>query len=300
MTQPLISTAAGLMLLVLSAIWGGTFVLAEIAVEEIPPMTLTLFRVGLALPVLFITVRCKGLALPRGVRIWGAYLVMGALNNALPFSLIFWGQTRIDGGMASILNGTTAVLTAVTAGLLLRDEPLRPRKIAGALLGLAGVAVVVGPDLLGGLDPKDLGQLAVLGAAVSYAFATVWGKVALKGAAPLVNALGMLTGSFILMLPLALWVDGPPRMDWSGPAWGAVLALALLCTALAYQLYFAILVRAGAANLMLVTLMIPPFAVGLGSVFLGERLPAVAFLGFAIIALGILVTDGRLLRHLRG
>lgn len=298
MVQPTITPASAAMLLVLAALWGGSFFFAEIAVEEVPTMTLTMLRVGLALPVLWLVVRARGLALPRGARIWGAYLVMGALNNALPFSLIFWGQTRIDGGLAAILNGTTAVLTAVVAGALLKDERLRPRKVAGAALGLAGVAVVVGPDLLRGLDPHNFGQLAIIGAALSYAFATVWGKVALRGIPAQVNAFGMVAGSFALMLPLALWVDGVPRPDWSGPAWGSVLALAILSTAVAYQLYFAILVRAGAANVMLVTLMVPAFAVALGHVFLDERLPASAYLGFAVIAAGIVVTDGRLPRLL--
>lgn len=297
MIQPSFTATSAFMLFVLSLLWGGTFFFAEIAITEVPPLTLTLMRVTLALPLLFVVVRWKGIAIPSGARIWGAYLVMGALNNALPFSLIFWGQTRIDSGMASILNGTTAVLTALAAGLLLPDERLSPRKIAGALLGLAGVAVVVGPDLLGGLDPHNLGQLAILGAACSYAFATVWGKIALSDAAPQMNALGMLTCTCVLMFPLALWADGPPALNWSVPVWGAVLFISIMSTAVAYLLYFEILVRSGAANVMLVTLLVPAVAITLGTIFLDERLPAAAWVGFVIIASGIAVTDGRLLRR---
>lgn len=222
---------------------------------------------------------------------------MGALNNAIPFSLIFWAQVELQSGLASILNGTTAVFGAVVAGLLLRDEPLLPRKIVGALLGLMGVAAIMGPDLLRGVDLRNLAQLAVLGGALSYALASVWAKRALAGQAPQMNALGMLMGSSVLMLPLALWVDGVPRLDLSGHVWAALLSVAALSTALAYLLYFAILRRAGAANLMLVTLMIPPFAAGLGAAFLGERLGAAAWGGFCLIALGLLVTDGRVLRR---
>ncbi len=295
--SPSISPSSALMLLALAAVWGGSFFFAEIALTEVPPLTITLHRVVWAVPILLVVVRMLGLQVPRESRTWGAYLVMGALNNALPFSLIFWAQVAIQSGLASILNGTTAVFGAVVAGLLLRDEPLVPRKIVGALLGLAGVAAIMGPDLLRGVDLRNLAQLAVLGAALSYALASVWAKRALAGQAPQMNALGMLIGSSLLMLPVALWVDGVPRFDLSMHVWAALVSLAALSTALAYLLYFAILRRAGAANLMLVTLMIPPFAAGLGAAFLGERLSAEAWIGFGLIALGLLVTDGRVLRR---
>ncbi|MFN3209932.1 MAG: DMT family transporter [Roseovarius sp.] len=296
---PSISPLSALMLLVLAVVWGGSFFFAEIALTEVSPLTVTLHRVLWAVPVLLVVVRALGLRLPRAPRIWGAYLVMGALNNAIPFSLIFWGQLAIESGLASILNGMTAVFGAVAAGVLLRDEPLLARKVAGALLGLAGVAAILGPDLLGGLDPREAGQLAVLGAALSYALASVWGKRVLSGQPPQVNALGMLIGSSVLMVPVALWVDGVPRLDLSAHVWGALLCLSTVSTAMAYLLYFTILGRAGAANLMLVTLIIPPFAAGLGAMFLGERLGAEAWTGFALISAGLLVTDGRLLRRAR-
>lgn len=287
------------MLLALAAVWGGSFFFAEIALQEVPPLTITLHRVFWAVPVLWVVIRWQGITLPRSPRIWLSYLVMGALNNAIPFSLIFWGQTQIESGLASILNGTTAVFGAVVAGLLLADEPLTSNKIVGAVFGLAGVAAIMGVDLLAGFDLRNLAQLAVLGAALSYAFASVWGKVALSGIAPQVNALGMLTGSTILMIPVVLMVDGVPAVSLSLPVWGSLLGMAVLSTALAYLLYFAILVRAGAANLMLVTLMIPPFAIGLGAAFLGETLEQEAILGFALIAMGLLITDGRALHLLR-
>ncbi|MEQ8898493.1 MAG: DMT family transporter [Roseovarius sp.] len=299
MTTPAITPAAALMMAALATVWGGSFFFAEIALREVPPLTITLHRVLWALPVLFLVIRLRGIAIPRSPRIWGAYLVMGALNNAIPFSLIFWGQTRIDSGLASILNGTTAVFGAVVAGLLLADEPLTPRRICGALLGLGGVAVIMGPGALSGLDPANLAQLAILGAALSYAFASVWGRATLSSTPPEMNALGMLTGSTLLMIPVVLLTDGPPTLALPGQTWAALLALATLSTALAYLLYFGILARAGAANLMLVTLMIPPVAVALGAGVLGERLSPGAIAGFALIAFGLVVTDGRLLRRFR-
>ncbi|WP_353744394.1 DMT family transporter [Roseovarius sp.] len=298
MATPRIDLTAAAMLLGLAAVWGGSFVFAEIALRELGPMTITLHRVGWAAPLLFVLVRLKRLALPRGWRIWGSYLVMGALNNAIPFPLIFWGQTALEGGLASILNATTAVFGAVVAGLLLRDEPLLPRKLIGAALGVLGVAVVVGADALGTLSLRNLAQLAVLAAALSYALASVWARVRLGDQPPLVNAFGMIAGSTILMIPAALWSDGLPDLALAPVTWAALAGLSLLSTVLAYLLYFAILRRAGAANLTLVTLLIPPFAIFLGWLVLDEALPASAWIGFAVIALGLLVTDGRAARAL--
>jgi len=297
-TSPSLNLTSGLLLVLLALVWGGSFFFAEVALSELPPLSVTLFRVALAVPVLFLVTRVKAIPIPREPGIWGAYLGMGALNNALPFSLIFWGQTEIEGGLASILNGTTAMFGAVVAGLLLKDEPLTPQKLIGAVLGFLGVAVIMGSAALTSLDPRSLAQIAILAAALSYAFASVWGKLFLAGQPPLMNALGMIVGSTVLMLPLSLYVDGVPRHDLSISVWGALIGIAVLSTALAYLLYFEILRLAGAANLMLVTLLIPPVAITLGALFLGELLTQEAFWGFAIIALGLVVTDGRLLRRI--
>jgi len=288
------------MLGILAAVWGGSFFFAEIALREVPPMTIALHRVFWALPVLALIVIIKRYTIPSSPKILGAYLVMGALNNAIPFSLIFWGQTQIDSGLASILNATTAMFAAVIAGLLLKDEPLTRNKIVGAALGLAGVAFIMGPTALRSFNPSNLAQLAILGATLSYAFAGVWGKTTLSGQPPLMNALGMVAGSSLLMIPIVLLTDGVPSFDLSKTVWSALLGLSILSTVLAYILYFAILRRAGAANLLLVTLLIPPFAVSLGVVFLGERMGVEAWIGFIVIAFGFAVTDGRLFQFRQG
>ena len=282
------------MLLALGAVWGGSFFFVEIALREVGPFTVVLHRVFWAVPALAAVLWWKGLRPPTSLKTWASYFVMGALNNAIPFSLIVWGQTQIEGGLASILNASTAIVGAVIAGILLIDERLTARKIAGALFGLAGVAAIMGPSAVSGLDLRDLAQLAILGAAFSYSFASVWGKLALKGSAPEVNAFGMVTASVFIMAPLALIFEGTPNLNLSAEVWASLISIALLATALAYLLYFGILVRAGAANLMLVTLIVPPFAIGLGWAFLGETLGIDALIGFCLIALGLAVTDGRL------
>jgi len=302
MAQPNIPTidhTSGLLLLALAMVWGGSFFFAEIALTEVPPLTIALHRIVWAVPVLFLVVWWQGINIPRSANIWMCYLVMGALNNAIPFSLIFWGQTSIDAGLASILNGTTAVFGAVVAGLLLANEPLTSRKIVGALFGLIGVAVIMGIDALTQFRLQNLGQLAIIGASLSYAFASVWGRQFLSNHPPVMNALGMLVGSSILMIPVTIVSEGIPTTSLSSGVWAALLALAILSTALAYLLYFNILVRAGAANLMLVTLLIPPVAITLSVLFLGEKLGIEALMGFGIIAIGLAITDGRLLDRIR-
>lgn len=301
MPQPALQMdrTAWIMLIALAAVWGGSFFFAEVALGEVPPLTITLHRVFWTIPILAVIVAMKRIPVPRSSRVWLGYLGMGALNNAIPFSLIFWGQTQIESGLASILNGTTAMFGAVVAGVLLADEPLTARKIGGAVLGLIGVGVIMGPEAVSGFNPANLAQLAILGAALSYAFASVWGRVMLAGQPPLMNALGMVTASTLIMASVVWMVDGAPTLSLTTTTWGALLGLAALSTALAYVLYFAILVRAGAANLMLVTLLIPPFAISLGALFLGERMGPEAWVGFAIIALGFAVNDGRVFARRR-
>jgi drug/metabolite transporter (DMT)-like permease len=299
-TPQTMTLKAGILLTVLAAVWGGSFFFAEIALSALPPMTITLHRVFWAVPLLALIVRLKGYRFPRSPRIWGAYLVMGALNNAIPFSLIFWGQTQIDSGLASVLNATTAMFAAVVAGVLLKDEPLTRNKLLGAGLGIGGVAFIMGPAAIAEFNPANLAQIAVLGATLSYAFAGVWGRVTLAGQPPLVNAFGMLAGSTVLMLPLVLLTDGVPETDLPTQVWFALIGLVVLSTVLAYALYFAILAMAGAANLLLVTLLIPVFAISLGVMFLGETMDPGTWVGFAIIGLGFAVTDGRLFRKRTG
>ncbi len=295
-----ISPTSGFLLLGLGMVWGGSFFFAEVALREVPPLTIVLHRVFWAVPALLFVVWLQGITVPRSAKVWLCYLVMGALNNAIPFSLIFWGQTHIESGLAAILNSTTAFFGAIVAGILLVDEPLTLRKLVGAVFGVLGVALIMGLDALTSFDPRNLGQLAVLGGALSYAFASVWGKRFLSDYPPMMNALGMLLASIVLMIPVTFYVDGIPSFSLSADIWASLFGVALLSTAVAYFLYFEILARAGSANLMLVTLLIPPFAIALSYTFLGERLGSEAGYGFALISIGLLITDGRLLNRLLG
>lgn len=287
------------MLLALATIWAGTFFAVEVALRDVGPFTLVLGRTTMGALVLWGIVLLTATPRPQGLADWRDLAVMGFLNNALPFSLIFWGQTWITGGVASILNAMTPIFAVAVAHVLTRDERASPSKLAGMALGVGGVAVLMGPAAVKGLGAGLPGQVAVLCAALSYSFAGVFGR-RLRRMPALVAAAGMLTASSIMMLPVALLVDGVPQAAPSTDTLIAWVFLGTACTALAYILYFRILAVAGATNLLLVTMLIPPGAIALGAIFLGEPLDARILGGFGLILCGLLAVDGRVLELLRG
>jgi drug/metabolite transporter (DMT)-like permease len=286
------------LLLTLSVLWGGSFFFAEVALEALPPFSIVFARVAIGALALLVLVRATGLRLPRGLAPWRAFFVMGALNNVIPFTLIVWGQTAITGGLAAILNATTPLFTVVLAHRLTRDERLTPGKLAGVIIGFVGVAVMIGPQALEGMTGFVLAELAVLGAAVSYAFAGIYGR-RFRDLPPLVTAAGQVTASTTMLCPLVLLVDQPWSLAVPGPAaCGALLGLGLLSTAAAYVIYFRILATTGATNLLLVTFLIPVSAILLGALILGERLAAGQLADMAVIALGLAALDSRVWRWL--
>src|SRR5215212_5900863 len=286
-----------LILVVLALIWGGAFFFIGVAVRHVPPLTYVWLRLSIAAAGmwLFLRLRREPLGLPREV--WGSILLLALLNNAIPFTLFGWGQTHIASGLASILNATTPIWGVIVAHLLTSDERMSPRKIAGVFLGFAGVATMIGPSLLSNLGTNALAQLACVAAALSYALAAVWARRFRRlGVSPLSVTTGQLTAGAVIMLPFAMFVDRP-WTDAFPPlsAWGAIVALALLCTAFGYVLYFRLIATSGATNALLVTLLVPPVAIVLGALFLSETLAAQDFIGLGLIALGLAAIDGRLL-----
>lgn len=295
---PRMSGPDWLCLIVLSLLWGGSFLFAKIAVAAVPPLSLVLARVALATLALLVVLRIAGLRLPTGSRVWLDFAGMGVLNNLIPFGLIFYGQTEIGAGLAAVINGMTPFWTALIARAA-GAEPLSAAKLAGIGLGIVGLAVMVGPAALVGLDASVLAQIAVVGATVSYGCAGVFGR-RFRAVPPLVTATGQLTASSLLILPVVLLVDQPWSLPVPGPAiLGSVAGLALLSTALAYILFFRVLASAGATNVMLVTQMVPVSAMLLGVAVLGETVTDRQLLGLALIAAGFACIDGRLLSRRR-
>ena len=286
---------------ILALIWGGAFVFIGIAVRHVDPLTYVWLRLTIAAGAMWIFLKVRGepLGLPREV--WGSILLLALLNNALPFTLFGWGQTHIASGLAAILNATTPIWGVIVAHILTQDEKMNPRKIAGVLLGFAGVATMIGPTLLANIGTDALAQLACITASLLYALAAVWARRFRRmGLSPMSVTTGQLTAGAAMMLPMALLVDQP----WTQPlpplsAWGAIIALALFCTAFGYVLYFRLIDSAGATNALLVTLLVPPVAILLGALFLNETLAPQDFLGLALIALGLAAIDGRLLSALK-
>lgn len=284
-----------LLLIILSIVWGGSFFFVGVAVEALPPLTIVALRVSLATIALLAVVHFSGLRIPGNPKLWVAFVFMGILNNVIPFTLIVWGQTHIASGLASILNATTPLFTIVAAHLLTKDEKMTSNKIIGVIIGFAGVVIMIGHEALGGLGDSVFAQLAVLGATISYSLAGIFGRrFAQSGIKPVVTATGQVTGSSLVLIPLAAFYDKPFTLPMPGvEIWLAILGLALISTALAYILYFRILSTAGATNLLLVTLLIPVSAVLLGTALLGEQLELKHMLGMGLISIGLLAIDGR-------
>lgn len=289
-----------LLLFALSVLWGGSFFFIGVAVRELPPLTIVAARVCLAAVILLAVLRVAGLSLPREGEVWLAFFGMGFLNNVVPFTLIVWAQGQIPSGVASILNATTPISTALVAHALTTDEKLTANRIIGVLIGLAGVGAMLGSEVVSGLGDHVLAQGAVLLGTVSYAFAAVFGRRFRRlGVPPLLTANGQLIASSVMLLPLALLVEQSWALPRPSPATiAAVLGLAVLSTALAYVLFFRVLASAG-SNVNLVTLLVPVSAILLGVLVLGESLSTRHVVGIAGIALGLAAIDGRVLRLFR-
>jgi drug/metabolite transporter (DMT)-like permease len=283
------------LLVTLSVLWGGSFFFVAIAVNDLPPLTIVVARIAIAALALHGLLWLLGHKLPRDARAWVAFFGMGLLNNVVPFTLIVWGQTHIASGLAAILNATTPLFTLIVAHLATRDEKMSRGGVAGVVVGFAGVGIMVGGTALRSLGTDVIAQFAILAAALSYAFAAVFGRrFATMGIAPVATATGQLTASAIVLLPVMVLLDHPwtlPMPSYSTIA--ALAGLALVSTAIAYIIYFRILQTAGATNLLLVTFLIPVSAILLGTLVLGETLLPKHVMGMALIGVGLAAIDGR-------
>jgi drug/metabolite transporter (DMT)-like permease len=277
---------------VLAVLWGVAFLFSKVALAELRPFTVVLARFGLAALAMLVVVRLTGHRMPRSPALWGGFVLLGALNNFIPFSLIAWGQVHLTSGLASILNATTPLFTALVAHGV-GQERLTRHRVAGVLLGLGGVAALIGPGAVRHQEADTWSELAILGAAVSYAFAGTYGR-RFRAMPAVVPVAGMLTTSALMAVPVALLLDRPWTAALAPATWGALLGLSLLSTAAGFLIYFQLLSSAGATNAMLVTLVIPVTALLAGSLVLGERVTGTALAGMTLIGCGLLAIDGRL------
>jgi len=288
-------------LLALSVLWGGSFFFAKVIVRDVPSLTVVLTRFAIATLALWLYLRARRLAVPRSLSTWAAFAGMGLLNNLLPAALVTWSQKTIASGLAAILIATTPLFSILAAHWLATDEKMTTDKIAGILLGIAGVAILVGDGSLSGSEHGLVPLLACLAAAISYGFANVFGRrFKLMGIVPVVGAFGQIAATAVMMAPLAIAVDQPWRLMTPAPSvWAAMAGLALLSAALGYVIFFRVLASAGGTNISLVTLLIPVSAILLGRAILGEQLLAAQFAGMALIAVGLVAIDGRVRSAIR-
>ncbi len=284
------------LLVLVSVIWGLSFFFIEIVLRELGSFTLVLYRIGIAALLVTLILYLKGGRLPFTFQAWSKFFILGMFNNFLPFALISWGQVSIDSGLASILNATTPMFSVVMTHFLTSDERMTPNRIFGLGLGIAGVALLVGPEALHGISANVLGQLAILGAAISYSCGAIFVR-RLNDMSILVAMSGTLLAASMISLPAALLLEAPVKISMSMPTLGAVLGLSVLGTAFAYMLYFHIIRTAGATNTLLVTFMVPVTALLMGVVVLGESLSQYALLGMLVIFAGLIAVDGRVIRY---
>jgi drug/metabolite transporter (DMT)-like permease len=289
------------LLVVLSVLWGASFYFFKVLVAELPTLTVVLGRLSVAALLMNLLIVLKGDSMPGSPRLWGWFIVMGLLNNVVPFILLVWSEIRISSGLAAILNATTPIFAVLVAHFVTADEKLNWSKGVGVLCGFLGVIVLIGPSMLSSVGGDQLtADLACLLAAFIFALAGIYG-LRFKGMPSLTVATGQVTASTLVLLPVTLVIDHP----WNLPnpsiqAWASLAGIAVLSTALAYVMYFRILAAAGATNTLLVTFLVPISAILLGVVFLSEAFTAQTLCGMLLIAAGLAAIDGRLPAALRG
>jgi drug/metabolite transporter (DMT)-like permease len=279
----------------LSVLWGGSFFFNGVAVHQLPPLTLVLLRVAFAAVLLLPLLRLYRIDFPKGISGWKPFFAIGLLNNVLPFSLIVMGQTWISSGLASILNATTPLFTVVVMALA-GEERLHARRIAGVIAGLIGVMILHGEGFTSFETGQGIGILLCLAAAFSYGLAALVARRLLSNSPAVATATFQLIASTVMMTIVAGVVDRPWQLPMpNATTWLAVIGLAALSTALAYIVFFQIVRRSGATNVMLVTLLIPVTAILLGYLVLGESISAREIIGAIVIGSALLLIDGRVL-----
>lgn len=280
-------------LTLLALIWGASFMLIKIADRELTPATLILGRLGTAALLL------AGIAMvrlgPRATlaemrRRWQWLIVIGLVNTAVPFWLLSWGETRIDSGLAAIIQGAVPIFNALLAFAFFREERVVGLRLVGLFIGFVGVALLVGAQPEG----KLLGALAVVAMALCYAIGALVAGRYLRGTPPLVVALASTVISTIAVLPAGV-IQAPVGM-WHGETIAAILVLGFVGTAIAYLLFFELIQRAGANYATLVTYLVPPIALAYGAIFLGESFGATAFAALALILVGVALATGSVRR----
>lgn len=274
------------LLLLLATLWGASYSFIRIGVQTIPPLTLIAARTLIAGALLAAWMRASGVAWPRDAATWRRFALQALLNSVLPFTLIAWAEQTVGAGVATILCATPPIFTYGATWLITRHEPVSARKLFGVACGLAGVCAIVGQAALTSLGEQLLPQLAVLAAALCYAGAAIYGT-RFKGLSPVQPAAGSLLVGAALLLPISLLVDRPWQLQVSAASALALLALAVLSTALAFVIYFRLIQTLGSVGTTSQAFLRVPLGVGLGVLWLGESPDGAVWLGMALVVMGV-------------
>jgi drug/metabolite transporter (DMT)-like permease len=278
-----------LLLLILGTIWGTSYLFIKIILVEVGPMTLVAGRLGLAAIVIWLLLRWRGTPFPRERKLWLAYAVTGMLNGALPFTLISWGELHISSGSAALLQATTPLFTILLAHILTHDEHLTWKKLLGVAVGFAGVGLLMWPEVRQGFGSSALGMLAIVGSSTCYALSAIFTRRHLQGQDPTTSSAGQFTMGFLYIVPLAFLFEQPLTISPSLPVIATWVTLAILCTVVAYIIYYTLLEKTSATFATMVTYITPVNGLILGALILSETLNSLVALSLALVLGGVLL-----------
>jgi len=284
--KPNIALELGLLFL-LATLWGASYSLIKIGVSTIPPITLIAARTLIAGLILVSIIRIRGLKLPTNAATWRLFLFQACLNSVLPFTAIAWAEQTTEAGLAAILNSTTPIFTFLITLMFTRHEPVTGRRLFGVAAGLTGTCLIIGMQALGGLGNELWAQLAIVAATICYAGAAIFGRN-FKGLDPMLPAAGSLICGAIILIPLSLIIDRPWTLEPSENSMLALLGLAVFSTAAAFTIYFRLIQTLGPVGTTAQAYLRVPIGVGIGVIFLGERLTSTAWLGLAFVIIGVI------------
>ena len=274
--------------------WGSSYLFIKIGVDEgLPPFTLITLRLGIGFMLLSSVVLLAREALPRCAKTYGHLIVMGAVNIAIPFSLITWAELTVDSALAAILNAAVPLFVIIIAAIFLRDERITPNRLAGLAIGFVGVAILVG------FDPSDVagsdlaGELALIGSTISYAVGAVYARRNIHGLRPMIPALFQVTFALVMVGVLAFVFERPLEVGVTPTAMFAVIWLGLLGSGFAYLLFFRILGRWGATRTSMVAYLLPVYGIALGGLVLNEPIDIRLLIGTALVIGGVALVNSR-------
>lgn len=278
-----------LLLGVLALLWGSSYVFVKVAVAEITPITLIALRVGGAALFLSAILRLRGYTMPRDAGTWAKFGIQAFFNSIGAWTILAWGQQFVQAGLASVLNSTSPIFVFLFTALITRHERLGERKLLGAVIGLAGIVLIVGVDALSGLGTQVAGQVACLVGAMLYAGGAIHGKRFAKVGA-LETALGTMTWATAVLAPLAFALEDPLALRPSVSALAATAALSVFCTGAALLIYFRLVHTLGSLGVASQGYLRAGVGVLLGVALLGEvpTLPAIVGLVAAIGGVALL------------